>query len=283
VILTGLSGAGKTTALHALEDLGYFTVDNLPPSLWLRLQEEAAESSQERVAVGVDVRTRAHLGAAARSLGALQDKGIRPEIVFLDAKDEVLVQRYNLTRRTHPLGQKALSTDITTEREVLGNLRAVADTVLDTSSWSVRELRDALWSRFGESRGFRLRLVSFGFKRGVPIDADNVIDLRMLPNPFYDAELRAFDGRDARVQAYVFTPEGLSFYCQLREFIKLLAGEAAASGRTSYTVALGCTGGQHRSVAVAERLMHDLAESFTVTAEHRDAALALAEHEGAHG
>jgi UPF0042 nucleotide-binding protein len=278
VVLTGLSGAGKTTGLHALEDLGYFTVDNLPPLLWLDLQEQAAASGQQRVAVGIDVRTRAHLEAAPGALKALEARGLKPEIVFLDARDEVLVQRYNLTRRTHPLGKKALAADITTEREVLSDLRAMADTVLDTSSWSARQLRERLWERFGAARRFRLRLMSFGFKRGVPIDADNVIDLRTMANPFYDPLLKPLDGRDGRVQAYVFDPAGLSFYCQLRDFVTLLAHQAAASGRSSYTVAVGCTGGQHRSVAVAERLMNDLAEHFDAQAEHRDVDEALAEH-----
>jgi UPF0042 nucleotide-binding protein len=278
VVITGLSGAGKTTGLHALEDLGYFTVDNLPPSLWLMLQAETGGHKQARVAVGIDIRTREHLSAAEGTLERLRARGLEPEIVFLDAQNEVLVQRYNLTRRTHPLGQRALSTDIATEREVLGPLRAVADTVLDTSQWSERRLRDELWARFGDSRSFRLRLMSFGFKRGVPIDADNVIDLRALPNPYYDLALRPLDGRDPRVQAYVFTPAGLAFYSRLRDFVGLLTREAAASGRSSYTVAVGCTGGQHRSVTIAERLMHDLADEFEVRAEHRDVDEALGEH-----
>jgi UPF0042 nucleotide-binding protein len=281
VVLTGLSGAGRTTALAALEDLGYFTADNLPPALWGALVEQAqrhAGGEGARLAVGVGIRTEAFLDRLPEALAQLQARGIRPEIVFLDASNETLIRRYNFTRRTHPLGYAPLTQDIAKEREVLGELRSVADTVLDTSSFSARALTEELWARFGTDRRFRLRLTSFGFKRGVPIDADNVFDLRSLPNPYYDPALRGKDGRDAEVAAYVFSAEGMAFYTELREFVRLLAGRALATGRSSYTVALGCTGGQHRSVAFAERLKHDLAEMFATYAEHRDLAQALAEH-----
>jgi RNase adapter protein RapZ len=157
-------------------------------------------------------------------------------------------------------------------------LRAQADLVFDTSRTSARELTEKLWEHFGKASHFRLRCVSFGFKHGVPTDADNVFDLRALPNPFYVPELRAIDGRDARVQTFVFTPSTLEFYSKMREFIRHLTAMAQGSGRSSYTVAVGCTGGQHRSVAVAERLGRDLADYFTTSVEHRDVALALAEH-----
>ena len=224
------------------------------------------------------MRTRTFLGDVREALAQLKTQGITPEVIFLDASDEVLVKRYNLTRRTHPLGQAPLGSDIAQEREVLGDLRALADFVLDTSTSSARELTEELWTRFGDERRFRLRLVSFGFKRGVPIDADNIFDLRSLPNPYYDPALRHLDGRDEGVKNYVFTSEGLAFYSELREFVRLLASRAVNAGRSSYTVALGCTGGQHRSVAITERLTHDLAETFATYADHRDVTLALAEH-----
>ncbi len=278
VILTGLSGAGKTTGMHALEDLGYFTTDNVPPALWLPLAEAVVASGQERLVIGVDVRTRHHLGGIDEAFAALRAAGYRPEVVFLDASDEVLIRRYNLTRRTHPLGQAPLRSDIAKEREALGALRADADVLLDTSTYSARQLTEKLWERFGEGRDFNLRLMSFGFKRGVPIDADTVLDLRSLPNPFYDEALRPLTGRDEPVKRYVFTEDGLAFYTELRGFVRHLVAAAAAAGRSSYTVALGCTGGQHRSVAVAERLGFDLAEQFAIRLEHRDLAAALGEH-----
>ncbi len=280
VILTGLSGAGKTTALHALEDLGFFTSDNLPPSLWLELVKGAVSLGQTKLAVGIDIRTRAFFAELEPSLGSLRASSYSPEIVFLDAADEVLVKRYNLTRRTHPLGQAPLSNDLAEERLALGALRAQADVVLDTSRMSAKDLTEALWQRFSAGRAFRLRLLSFGFKRGAPIDADNVFDLRALPNPYYEPALRAVDGRDARVQAYVFTPAALEFYSRMREFIRELTTLAEMAGRTSYTVAVGCTGGQHRSVAAAERLSRDLADQFSTVVEHRDVAQALLEHAG---
>ena len=174
--------------------------------------------------------------------------------------------------------------DIASERVVLGDLRAVADTVLDTSSLSARELTEELRARFGDDRKFRLRLSSFGFKRGVPIDADNVFDLRSLPNPYYDPALRPKSGLDPEVAAYVFTAEGLAFlYRNCASFVRLLATRALVTGRSSYTVAVGCTGGQHRSVAFAERLKTDLADVFATYAEHRDLARALAEYDLTHG
>ncbi len=278
VVITGLSGAGKTTGLHALEDLGYFTADNVPPALWPQLLKQASTTAKGRLAVGIDIRTRAFLDNVAEIIAELKNSGVSPEIVFLDASDDILVRRYNLTRRTHPLGQAALTVDIATERDVLGDLRAAADVVLDTSNLTAGQLRDDLWERFGDLSSFRLRLMSFGFKRGVPIDADNVFDLRSLPNPYYDEALRPIDGREAAVQAYVFTPAGLEFYAHLRDFVSMLAAQALAKGRSSYTIAVGCTGGQHRSVAVAERLHHDLADTFLCRVEHRDVAQALAEH-----
>jgi RNase adapter protein RapZ len=278
VILTGLSGAGKTTALHALEDIGFYTVDNVPPSLWGNLVSRAQKAGQQRIAIGIDVRTRAYLGEVETSLQHLRGQNIRPEIVFLDATDDILVKRYNFTRRTHPLGLEPLATDISNERQALSALRAGADIILDTSKISARDLTEKLWQQFDQEHKFRLRFLSFGFKHGVPIDADNMFDLRALPNPYYVPELRAIDGRDERVQSYVFTPATLNIYSEMRELIRHLTVMAQGSGRSSYTIAVGCTGGQHRSVAVGERLAVDLADQFITTVEHRDVAIALKEH-----
>jgi UPF0042 nucleotide-binding protein len=268
--------------MHALEDIGFYTADNVPPELWAKLINQAQRSGHKNLVVGIDIRTRSFLADVEPVLEGLKREGLKPQVVFLDAADEVLVKRYNLTRRTHPLGQAPLSKDITAERVALGPLRALADIVLDTSHFSARHLTERLWQAFGLEHSFKLRIVSFGFKRGVPIDADNVFDVRALPNPFYNPELRKIDGRDKRVQAYIFTPSSLEFYTEMREFVRHLSLLAQQSGRSSYSIAIGCTGGQHRSVAIAERLAHDLTTDFATSAEHRDVELALQEHEEAH-
>ena len=277
VILTGLSGAGKTTALHALEDVGYFTVDNVPPALWHTLIENVKQQGYETLVVGIDIRARAFLSTVEHFHTHLK-KHYTPEIIFLDASDDVLVKRYNFTRRTHPLGEAPLSQDIAKEREVLSYLRANADLLLDTSKTSAKDLTNSVQAHFSDARVFRLRFLSFGFKRGVPVDADNVYDVRFLPNPYYDLELRPIDGRDERVQNYVFTPPTLEYYSELREFIRKQAQFSQQSNRSSYTVAIGCTGGQHRSVAISERLAADLKQDFETHIEHRDVQTALAEH-----
>lgn len=278
IVLTGLSGAGKTTALHALEDIGYFASDNVPPALWGALGERVAGHAGRRLAIGVDVRTRDLLGDLDAGFDALAAQGLRPTVVFLDAADETLLHRYNLTRRAHPLGEGSLSHDLEAERVALGALRARADLVLDTTDLSVKELIAALWRHFAEPRAFSLRLLSFGFKRGLPRDADLVLDARSLPNPFYLDALKGRPGTDVEVERYVFSPEGLELFAELDRTTRTFAEAARAAGRSSYTVAVGCTGGQHRSVAVTERLRRDLADRFDAVTEHRDLQTALEEH-----
>src|SRR5690606_34103270 len=281
VVLTGVSGSGKTTAMHALEDIGLYTVDNLPPALWLPLVELVAPS-HSGLCVGIDVRAREYLASATVALEELAREGIDTTVVFLDATDETLVRRYNFTRRTHPIAKGTLTTDLKDEREALAPLRAVADEVIDTTNMSARALTQKLWDRCKEDEGFVLRIISFGFKRGLPTDVDAVLDVRGMPNPFYDEVLKALPGTDPRVQSYVFTPEGLETYTQLRSMVKTLADQArGAAGRNAYTVAIGCTGGQHRSVAVAERLSLDLARTYRTQVIHRDLERALLEHETA--
>jgi UPF0042 nucleotide-binding protein len=278
VVLTGVSGSGKTTALHALEDIGFFTVDNVPPQLWPELVRLLADEAKG-VAVGIDIRARQYLADAPRAIEDLKAAGYSPQIVYLDANDEVLVRRYNFTRRTHPISQGTLTADLATERKALAPLRAMAEEVIDTTTTSARALTNKMRERFQGGQGFLLRLVSFGFKRGVPTDADTVLDVRGLPNPYYDELLKGLPGTDERVQAYVFTPEALETYSQLRSLVRTLTSQAAgAAGRSAYTVAIGCTGGQHRSVAVAERLSHDLADGLRTVVQHRDLEEALKEH-----
>lgn len=277
VVLTGLSGSGKTTALHALEDIGFYTVDNLPPALWEGLVRTASGSGSG-IAIGVDIRTRTFLDAAPRALAALRATGLVTTVVFLDASDPTLVRRYNFTRRTHPLAEGTLTADLAQERRALEGMRSLADVVIDTTAKSARDLTQELWDRFGSDSEFLLQVLSFGYKRGVPTDVDTVLDVRALPNPFYDPALKPLPGTAQEVQAFVFTPTSLDLYTRLRELVRALASGARSEGRSSYSVAIGCTGGQHRSVAVAERLTHDLADTFRTRARHRDLDEALREH-----
>src|SRR5690606_24374421 len=199
-------------------------------------------------------------------------------VLFLDASDDVLVRRYNFTRRTHPISEGTLTADLAAERRALEPLRQLADERIDTTLTSARGLTQSLWDRFAEGKGMLLRIVSFGYKRGLPPDVDTVLDVRGMPNPYYSDELRARPGTDAAVQSYVFTPEALELYSQMRVLVRTLAHQAENGGRSSYIVAVGCTGGQHRSVAVTERLAVDLAGTFRTQAQHRDLEEALREH-----
>jgi len=277
VVLTGVSGSGKTTALHALEDIGFYTVDNLPPALWLALVE-GMPAEAKGLCVSIDIRTRAFIEEAPAALAELERLGHRPTLLFLDASDEVLVKRYNFTRRAHPVAAGTLSADLAAERRVLQPLRELADDVIDTTTTSARELTQLLWDRFAEGRGLLLRLVSFGFKRGIPTDVDTVLDVRGMPNPFYDEALRPLPGTDTDVQRHVFSPEALELYHQMRMLVRSLAYLSESGGRSHYSVAVGCTGGQHRSVAVVERLSHDLAGAYRTQVQHRDLSAALREH-----
>jgi len=265
LVLTGLSGAGKTTARGFLEDLGYFMVDNLPPRLWLPLLQEAAARGLARVGVVVDALALAFFQDLEEVLEAL-----RPTVVYLEARPEVLLRRYNLTRRVHPLGAGNLMREIAEERRALAGLRGRAHLVVDTSELSPRGLKEALARFLGEEGGFLLRLVSFGFKWGPPQEADLVLDVRPLPNPHYDPALRPRTGLDPEVRRYVFSEAAEPYYRALLAVAGLAAEGARAEGRAFYTVAVGCTGGRHRSVAVAERLAEELSGRFAVEVVHRD-------------
>lgn len=269
VVVTGRSGAGKSTALHALEDIGYFTVDNLPPKLWAALIQEAKDNN---VAVAIDIRTREFLTDALVILSEFQKK--QPyDVLYLDASDEVLIKRYNFTRRVHPLPQASLRKGLEQEQSLLADLRGVAQWILDTSDFSAKHLVEEIQQHYGKRNGLQLRIISFGFKHGAPIDADNVFDVRIMPNPFYDTVLRPLDGRNENVQNYVFEQDGgsgASFYSSLLSFLEKLINNAIKRGRLSYTLAIGCTGGKHRSVTVVERLKKDLSALARVNIFHRD-------------
>ncbi len=279
VVITGMSGAGRSTASNVLEDLGYFVIDNMPPELLERVMElvTAAGSTIERVALVVDVRGRPLWGDVQPHLRALRDRGVALRLLFLEADDETLVTRYEAARRRHPLAPAGRIIDgIRNERTLLTDLRAEADLVVDTSSTNVHGLRARISDAFGEhSRAMVVNVLSFGFKHGTPRDADLVLDVRFLPNPHWIDELRPLTGRDKRVADYVFEqPLTQEFLERLTALLDTMVPAFIEDGKRYLTIAIGCTGGRHRSVALSERLAEHLRRfDVTVQVEHRDCDL----------
>ncbi len=273
VIITGMSGAGRSTAAKSLEDLGWFVVDNLPPALLPTMLDLADRASLAGVAAIVDVRSRAFstdLKSAVSSLGA---RGVAPHVLFLEASDSALVQRFENVRRPHPMqGAGTIIDGITAERELLREIRGDSDIVLDTSSLNVHELRSRMHGYFGGDSvtGLRLNIVSFGYKYGLPVDADLVADCRFLPNPHWVPELRPLSGLDASVRDYVLGQSAASaFLAAYLAVLEVSLGGFEREGKRYVTLAVGCTGGKHRSVAIAEQLAARLA-GRDVTVSHRD-------------
>ena len=273
VIITGMSGAGRSTAAKSLEDLGWYVVDNLPPALLPTMLDLADRASLAGVAAIVDVRSRAFstdLKSAVSSLGA---RGVSPHVLFLEASDAVLVQRFENVRRPHPMqGGGTILDGIKAERELLREIRGDADIVLDTASLNVHELRARMQGYFTgkAATGLRLNIVSFGYKYGLPVDADLVADCRFLPNPHWVPELRAMSGLDVPVRDYVLSQQGAADF--LAAYLAVLEVSLAGferEGKRYVTLAVGCTGGKHRSVAMAEQLAARLA-GRDVTVSHRD-------------
>ena len=276
VVITGMSGAGRSSALRVLEDLGYFCVDNLPPPLAPQLVS-LLEGELARVGFGIDVRTGAFLEGAERVLDGLAEQGHETEVVFLDCADDVLVRRFSETRRPHPLAEGADVLDgIRKERERLSALRTRARHVIDTTSTSVHDLRRSLIdyiARGGSRPRMAIRVVSFGFKYGLPVDADLVFDLRFLPNPHFVPELRPRTGREPDVAAYVLEAEATKeLIADVQRLLHHSIPRYEREGKAYLTIALGCTGGRHRSVALAELLASWLRqEGHDATVAHRDA------------
>jgi len=277
-VVTGLSGAGRSTAAKCLEDLGWFVVDNLPPELIFTMVElgAKAQGAVTKVAVVMDVRSRAFTDDLAAIIKDLDAGEYKPRVLFLEATDEVLVRRFEAVRRGHPLqGDGRLIDGIKAERDLLGPLRETADLVLDTSTLSVHQLRAKIEDTFGTDAdtSTRVTVLSFGYKYGIPMDADLVMDVRFLPNPFWIPELKDLTGRDADVRNYVLTQEGAEeFLDRYHELLRLIGAGYRREGKRYLTLAIGCTGGKHRSVAISEELSRRLSDEdrMAVKVVHRD-------------
>jgi UPF0042 nucleotide-binding protein len=276
-IITGLSGAGRSTAAKCLEDLGWFVVDNLPPALLSTMAELGRRSGGgvSRIAVVVDVRGGAFFADLRAALDALDAAAMRPRVLFLEASDDALIRRFDHVRRPHPLqGPDRVVDGISRERAQLAELRGEADLVLDTTDLNVHELRSKIDAAFGQPGGNRLNatVVSFGYRYGLPLDADLVADCRFLANPHWVEALRPFSGRDPRVRDYVLEQPGArEFVDRYAELLRLVGDGYLREGKRYLTLAVGCTGGRHRSVAVAEELGARLAATGVgVQVVHRD-------------
>lgn len=277
VVITGMSGAGKTVAIQSFEDMGYFTIDNMPPALLPKFIELLQQSrDNDKVAVVVDMRSRSFFAAGGSILDQLEnDLAVDIKILFLDATDNELVARYKETRRSHPLAADGRVLDgISLERELLAPLKSSSQHVIDTSDLTPRKLRQAILDSFSnnqEQPAFRIEVVSFGFKYGLPLDADLVFDVRFLPNPHYVLDLRPQTGLDQPVYDYVMGYESSeAFYQSLVGLLKPILPGYQKEGKSVLTIGIGCTGGQHRSVAFAKRLSEDLAQDWVVNTSHRD-------------
>jgi UPF0042 nucleotide-binding protein len=277
LIITGLSGSGKSTVMRALEDAGFHCIDNLPPALMPRLLELCAASSAEisKIAMVMDVRERSFLKEYPAIFQSLKEQGHQLTILFLESTDEVLVRRYNETRRQHPLAEQGTVLEgIHKERELLSGLRMLADEIIDTSNLSIHQLRNMISDLFRSAgqRKMHIILTSFGYKYGVPADADLVIDIRFLPNPYFISELRDLSGNDEAVSDYVMNNETAGkFRDKFFDLVIFLTPLYEQEGKSYLTICVGCTGGRHRSIAVVNGLQTFLSEKgYQVRVIHRD-------------
>ena len=282
VVVTGMSGGGKTAALKMLEDMGFFCVDNLPVFLIEKFVELIAMPGSEisKVALGLDVRADQSFADATRILDELRKRGYQFEILFMDANEPVLIKRYKETRRVHPLAMDGRVEDgVRKEREVLANIRKNADYVIDTSKLLTRELKEELERIFiknEEYNSLMVTVMSFGFKHGIPADADLVFDVRFLPNPFYIDELKKKTGNDKEVQDYVMSfQESEDFMAKLVDMVQFLIPNYVKEGKYSLVIAIGCTGGKHRSVTLANELYKRMKNqgNYGLKLYHRDAGV----------
>ncbi|AAM25025.1 MAG: hypothetical protein XD49_0155 [Caldanaerobacter subterraneus] len=277
VIITGLSGAGKTQALKAMEDMGFFCIDNFPPALIPKLADLFYQSKNiDKVALGMDLRGGQFFEDIYSSLDFLKKNNYDYEIVFLEASDEVLIKRFKETRRRHPLSEEGRIVDgINEERKRLSDIRKIANYIIDTSNLTSSQLKEELSNIFLKGKKFKgiiIDVMSFGYKYGIPLEADLVFDVRFLPNPFYIDELRPLTGNDEKVKEYVMKwEEAKEFLKKLGDMIKFLIPYYVREGKSQLVIAIGCTGGKHRSVAIANAL-YDLLkkEDYSVVVNHRD-------------
>ncbi|MBR4027762.1 MAG: RNase adapter RapZ [Lachnospiraceae bacterium] len=279
VIVTGMSGAGKSTAMKMMEDMGYFCVDNLPIPLFEKFMDfyKAAHSTMDKMAVGIDVRSGKDFQEFEDVLNKMEIEGTTFEILFLDADDEVLVKRYKETRRNHPLAKhERIEKGIEREREKIAFLKNQADYIIDTSKLLTRELKTELEKIFIDEKEYKslfITILSFGFKYGIPSDSDLVMDVRFLPNPFYFQELRPKTGNDKEIQEFVMKyPEANEFIDKLEDMVKFLIPHYISEGKNQLVISVGCTGGKHRSVTLANELYKRLegGEEYGLKIEHRD-------------
>ncbi len=278
VIITGLSGAGKSNAMKVFEDLGFFCVDNLPPALLPKFADLCLQSEGRvrRAALAIDVRGGEFFNDFFVALGHLDGMGINAEILFLDAADDILVRRFEESRRKHPLAQGGgILEGIQAERRRLQAVKEKADKIVDTSTLSVRDLRNTIVETFvrgGEAPTLSVTIVSFGYKYGIPLDADLVFDVRFLPNPHYDESLRPLPGNSPQVRSFVLgAPATVEFMRHLTQLMDYLLPQYVREGKAHLTLAVGCTGGKHRSVVLADELAAYLSRAgYRVAVRHRD-------------
>ena len=276
VVVTGLSGSGKSTVTKVFEDIGYFCVDNLPPVLLPKIVDLVSEARDEtaRIALVADVRGREFLHDFARVIEELRRGQHDVHVLFLDSADDVLLFRLSETRRKHPLAVKGGAKEaIRREREMLSPLREMADTVLNTSQYTVHQLRDAIVRRFraSEVSGLQVGIISFGYKYGIPLEADMVVDVRFLPNPNFVPDLKRLTGLDPKVRDYVMKSRSTkAFFGKLTSFLRFLLPLYTKEGKSYFTLGVGCTGGRHRSVVVAEAVKRSLPKPVAPVVVHRD-------------
>ena len=277
LIITGMSGAGRSTVAHALEDLGWYVVDNIPPALLPQVAEQGQKNSIERIAVVTDVRGGKFFDDLTQAFSILKNDNRTYRLLFLDASDQALVQRFESTRRPHPLqGSDRILDGIERERAKLDHLRAEADIVIDTSALNVHQLEKRVAEIFGNQKAdaIRINVLSFGYKYGIPVDADLVLDCRFIPNPHWVPELRPLNGLSDEVKNHVMASEGVKDF--VRDYVAVISRMIPGyirEGKRYVTVAVGCTGGKHRSVSIAREIAHQLTEfntDISAHATHRD-------------